>query len=262
MHFTGKQLDSETNNSYFGARYYATSANLARFMTPDWSGDASPVPYAKLDNPQTLNLYVYLRNNPLNTVDPDGHGQTGTPTSNCTNNGNGTACSKLGGIKKAWLDTIEVSGSIGLGAGVTGQVGTAQVTAQVGARVESTTGLGGGNSHTEGFGGAEVKAKLSDNAELGGKIGVTASKDGVTPSAEVNVKAGPVEGGVKADSSGVHPSGLSTTTTTDSKLGVHGQGLVGVGVAINFSQAGRALDATESAIGQFWNDFMTGKITP
>ena len=73
MHFTGKQLDTESNNTYFGARYFATNANLARFMTPDWSSDGSPVPYAKLDNPQTLNLYVYMRNNPLNAVDPDGH---------------------------------------------------------------------------------------------------------------------------------------------------------------------------------------------
>jgi len=80
MHFTGKQLDSESNNTYFGARYYATNANLARFMTPDWSDDGSPVPYAKLDNPQTLNLYAYLRNNPLNTVDPDGHAGAGQGT--------------------------------------------------------------------------------------------------------------------------------------------------------------------------------------
>jgi len=262
MHFTGKQLDSETNNTYFGARYYATSANLARFMTPDWSAEASPVPYAKLDNPQTLNLYVYLRNNPLNTVDPDGHGQTGTPTSDCTNNGNGTACSKLGGIKKAWLDTIEVSGSIGLGVGATFQFGTAQGSAQLGVRVESTTGLGFDNGKDEAFGGGEVKGKVSENVEGGVKVGVTGSKEGVTPSAEANIKVGPVEGGIKADSSGVHPTGLSSATTSDSKLGSHVQGIVGVGVAVNFSQAGRALDATESAIGQFWSDFMTGKITP
>jgi hypothetical protein len=31
------------------------------------------VPYAKLDNPQTLNLYAYVRNNPMELVDTDGH---------------------------------------------------------------------------------------------------------------------------------------------------------------------------------------------
>jgi len=78
MHFTGKQKDTETGNDYFGARYLASGTNLGRFMTPDWASDGSPVPYAKLDNPQTLNLYVYLRNNPLNTIDPDGHGPPDT----------------------------------------------------------------------------------------------------------------------------------------------------------------------------------------
>ena len=32
-----------------------------------------PVPWAKLVNPQTLNLYQYVGNNPLTGVDPDGH---------------------------------------------------------------------------------------------------------------------------------------------------------------------------------------------
>jgi RHS repeat-associated protein len=68
---TGKERDSESGNDYFGARYYASS--MGRFMSPDWSAKAEPVPYAKLDNPQTLNLYVYVGNNPLSRFDPDGH---------------------------------------------------------------------------------------------------------------------------------------------------------------------------------------------
>lgn len=31
------------------------------------------VPYAQLTNPQTLNLYHYVQNNPETNVDPDGH---------------------------------------------------------------------------------------------------------------------------------------------------------------------------------------------
>jgi guanyl-specific ribonuclease Sa len=46
---------------------------MGRFMSPDWSAQAEPVPYAKLDDPQTLNLYSYERNNPLSGADPDGH---------------------------------------------------------------------------------------------------------------------------------------------------------------------------------------------
>ena len=68
---TGKERDQESGNDYFGARYYAST--MGRFMSPDWSAKEEPVPYAKLDNPQTLNLYSYMRNNPLAGVDPDGH---------------------------------------------------------------------------------------------------------------------------------------------------------------------------------------------
>jgi RHS repeat-associated protein len=68
---TGKERDTESGNDYFGARYYSSS--MGRFMSPDWSAKEEPVPYAKLDNPQTLNLYAYVLNNPLTKDDPDGH---------------------------------------------------------------------------------------------------------------------------------------------------------------------------------------------
>src|SRR5271169_6207675 len=69
--FTGKERDAESGYDYFGARYYASS--MGRFMSPDWASKAEPVPYAKLENPQTLNLYSYVQNNPLSNVDADGH---------------------------------------------------------------------------------------------------------------------------------------------------------------------------------------------
>jgi RHS repeat-associated protein len=69
--FTGKERDTESGNDYFGARYYAST--MGRFMSPDWSAKEEPIPYAKLDDPQTLNLYDYMRNNPLGGVDADGH---------------------------------------------------------------------------------------------------------------------------------------------------------------------------------------------
>ncbi len=42
-------------------------------MSPDWSANPEAVPYSKLDNPQSLNLYGYVLNNPLSQADPDGH---------------------------------------------------------------------------------------------------------------------------------------------------------------------------------------------
>jgi RHS repeat-associated protein len=70
-HYTGKERDTESGNDYFGARYYSSA--MGRFMSPDWSAQVEPVPYAKLDDPQSLNLYAYVRNNPLSRFDRDGH---------------------------------------------------------------------------------------------------------------------------------------------------------------------------------------------
>ncbi len=46
---------------------------MGRFLSPDWSAKVEPVPYAKLDDPQSLNLYEYAGNNPLIHIDADGH---------------------------------------------------------------------------------------------------------------------------------------------------------------------------------------------
>ena len=58
QHFTGKERDAESGNDYFGARYFASA--MGRWLSPDWSAKEEPVPYAKLDDPQTLNLYGYV----------------------------------------------------------------------------------------------------------------------------------------------------------------------------------------------------------
>jgi RHS repeat-associated protein len=70
-HFTQKERDSESNNDYFFARYYNSA--IGRFTTPDWSAKEEPVPYAVFTDPQSLNLYAYVDNNPLIHVDADGH---------------------------------------------------------------------------------------------------------------------------------------------------------------------------------------------
>lgn len=75
---TGKERDQESGNDYFGARYYASS--MGRFLSPDWTDKPDPVPYADFDNPQSLNLYQYMHNNPLSGTDPDGHCSIGEQT--------------------------------------------------------------------------------------------------------------------------------------------------------------------------------------
>jgi len=86
--FEGKKRDTETGNDDFGARYYRS--NLGRWMSADWSAVPAPVPYANLTNPQTLNLYAMVSDNPETFADLDGHAcgnVDGSETTGCTTGG-------------------------------------------------------------------------------------------------------------------------------------------------------------------------------
>jgi RHS repeat-associated protein len=61
---TGKERDSESGLDDFGARYY--SSQFGRFM----SADPFTVTPGRVVDPQQLNLYAYVRNNPLRHIDP------------------------------------------------------------------------------------------------------------------------------------------------------------------------------------------------
>ena len=64
--FTSKERDTESGLDYFLARYYSSAQG--RFTSPD------PIPITperQLD-PQAINLYQYVRNNPLAYLDPTG----------------------------------------------------------------------------------------------------------------------------------------------------------------------------------------------
>ena len=78
IHFTGKEHDYETGLDDFGARYDASS--IGRFMSTD------PMGGHRID-PQTLNKYAYVRNNPLNLTDP-----TGMDFNLSCSKNNGTTC--------------------------------------------------------------------------------------------------------------------------------------------------------------------------
>ena len=63
--FTGKERDSESSLDYFGARHYGSS--MGRFMQPDEAFNDQ-----NTSDPQSWNLYSYVRNNPLRYTDPTG----------------------------------------------------------------------------------------------------------------------------------------------------------------------------------------------
>jgi len=77
--FTGQRYDSELGLYYFKRRYY--SPKLGRFLQPDPIG-YTPVPGVECSclcgegpvecTPNELNLYAYVRNNPLKYTDPMG----------------------------------------------------------------------------------------------------------------------------------------------------------------------------------------------
>jgi RHS repeat-associated protein len=69
--FEGKERDTETGNDDFGAREY--SWRFGRWLSSDWSAVPVAVPYANLTNPQTLNLYSMVHDDPESFADLDGH---------------------------------------------------------------------------------------------------------------------------------------------------------------------------------------------
>ncbi len=64
--FTGKEEDRGTGFDYFGARYY--SSQFMHFLQPDV--------VKKVYDPQNLNPYAYVLNNPYKYTDPDGNSAT------------------------------------------------------------------------------------------------------------------------------------------------------------------------------------------
>src|SRR3989339_333357 len=70
--FTDQEKDAESGLLYYGARYY--NPTLGRFTQPDpmLLDTKSPEFQQALLNPQMLNPYSYVSNNPLKYVDPEG----------------------------------------------------------------------------------------------------------------------------------------------------------------------------------------------
>ena len=241
--FTSKERDAETGFDFFDARYY--SAAQGRFTSPDefkggfldaFTGQAAfqpgPLPYADLSDPQTLNKYSYVRNNPLRYIDPTGHDHEGAF-----------------GLVRDWMDVVEVKGSAGMSIGTSGQAGSVEYRAEatlIG--VEAKTGLGGGNSEAKATTGVVFAGKagpLAGTVKAGAQISSNGGP-GAEISGEVGAGGAAVKVGVKSDANGVQAAS-TPNASADVKFGAEARLGVGVGIAINLSQLGRAAARTVDA---------------
>ena len=144
-------FDTKTNNDFTTFRVY--SPNLGRWFSPDPLG-------GHLEDPQTLNKYAYVRNNPTSLTDPTGLDSylICTPTDQ-----NASTCQqqRVGGTDKspqmAWVQ------------GVTGENGfTATLIGnENGSLVDKTTGTG---TYTASVNGSGVQ--FSNNGGLTSSTGV------------------------------------------------------------------------------------------
>ena len=87
---------------------------MGRFLSPDWDSDPDPVPYADFTNPQSLNLYSYGGNNPLTSIDSDGHYHCDPDSSTTTtdSNGNTIVTVTAGACYDDWDDFIDLTQQI------------------------------------------------------------------------------------------------------------------------------------------------------
>jgi RHS repeat-associated protein len=224
-HFTGKERDTESGNDYFMARYYSSA--MGRFMSPDWSAKEDPVPYAKLDDPQSLNLYAYVRNNPMIRIDADGHCDW---------------CDKLWNAGKAVVNSVYIKSEAGLGLKAQVKLGPAKV--EVGAKSVREVDAKSNNKGT---------IKYVNEASAKVKIGPVSV--GPSISQEQTVKTGNSPENLDAPKE-VHGNLLydlgKNTTGSNSEVGV-GVGLfVGVGGSVEVG-----VDAKELVQGV--HDAFTGQ---
>ncbi|TXH05496.1 MAG: RHS repeat-associated core domain-containing protein [Nevskiaceae bacterium] len=113
--YTGRRLDAETGLYYYRARYYSTS--LGRFLQTD--------PIGSKDD---LNLYAYVKDDPVNNTDPQGTESTVNEDEMAKRNQRtrvkpqGSICSRLGGTACSGHYSAGIAGVM---AGIGSQLGDA-----------------------------------------------------------------------------------------------------------------------------------------
>ncbi len=153
--FTGQEKDDSTGLHYYNARYY--DSQLGRFITADWIVESSA-------NPQILNRYSYVGNNPIRYIDPTG---------NCF-----LVCIVIGavigaisaGIQSGWDGKTVATGALfgAIGGGVAGGVGSQFSNAFIG----SIVGGAAGGATVGGLSAAYYGGDIGQGILSGGGVGL------------------------------------------------------------------------------------------
>jgi RHS repeat-associated protein len=209
----GKERDAETGLDYFGARYLSSAQG--RWTTPDWSSKPQPVPYAKLTDPETLNLYAYVRNNPLSRTDLDGHATI--------------TCQNTPGLCAAIRDSVSNGGSIQDGWSA---YSSSQAKGGAAAAAFGTGALLVNDANVRANYVAQAKGALTDRGQWSAvRAGARAEARAATSGIGTGVTA-------MADSAEIGLGGFTATNTRQSinalaeNGGTFGRGLMAVGVAV------------------------------
>jgi RHS repeat-associated protein len=217
--FTGKKRDTETGLDYFGARYY--SNGLGRFITPDWAGKATAVPYSDFADPQSLNLYSYVRNVPTTKFDLDGHDFAHVWEK----------------IKEA-VKEVSVKTTIGLGLAAKAEIGPAKGGAEIAVKANATLSVKGKLSVSQ-----SVEAKVSASVK-GKEVGLGVEAEQVKGS--VNLNTGEVEGPQPATGNVLAGIGNASGSSEGSLSLGYEEGVVAVAEAeVSISKEG--IDAVKDA---------------
>ena len=159
-------------------------------MTPDWSDDPDPIPYANIADPQTFNLYSYVRNNPLNLTDPDGHCYPlCTVAAGAGIGAIAGALTEMGSevLRGEPINARKIENAAVAGAVTGGIIGLAPESAgaalQVGLSIAGNVIGGGTERALNGEGVADAKAVLGDAASglISGKIDIASKRQIASP---------------------------------------------------------------------------------
>jgi RHS repeat-associated protein len=100
--YIGEEYDEETGLLYLRNRYY--DPEIGRFISPDSV-------LGVLSDPQTLNPYVYVRNNPINLIDPSGLYAVKVPLTFYGNYPGTQTPSGKSRVGHGWIGGIDATGS-------------------------------------------------------------------------------------------------------------------------------------------------------